>query len=187
MTDKLDISDAIMILENEKPHCGEKMIFTEEHRCEAYDMAIEALEAVGNTDTLENPTSYNKDSNDRTVSLNAVLKIIDEWYDDKADIEDLIVRVTYMPSVGKEINVPTTDYISRQEAIKAAVDAADDWDGGWNPTREGYITKALQALPSVSQEPLSVCDMCMYGNPSSTDGKPCTMCPALTKVGEING
>ena len=46
MTYKLDISDAIMILENEKPHCGEKMIFTEEHRCEAYDMAIQALEQI---------------------------------------------------------------------------------------------------------------------------------------------
>ena len=33
------------------------------------------------------------------IDRQAVLQIIDEWYDDKADIEDLIVRITYMPSV----------------------------------------------------------------------------------------
>ena len=42
---------------------------------------------------------------DKAISLNAVLKIIDEWYDDKADIEDLIVRVTYMPSVSQPQNL----------------------------------------------------------------------------------
>ena len=28
-----------------------------------------------------------------------VLETIDKWYEDKADIEDLIVKITYMPSV----------------------------------------------------------------------------------------
>ena len=42
--------EAIEILENERPHCGEKAVYTEGERCEAYDMAISALrqqECVG--------------------------------------------------------------------------------------------------------------------------------------------
>ena len=37
--------EAIEILENERPHCGEKAVYTEGERCEAYDMAISALRA----------------------------------------------------------------------------------------------------------------------------------------------
>ena len=40
MTEK----NAIEILNNQKPSCGEKMIYPEGERCEAYDMAISALE-----------------------------------------------------------------------------------------------------------------------------------------------
>ena len=158
MTDKLDISDAIMILENEKPHCGEKMIFTEEHRCEAYDMAIEALEAVGNTDRLakwleqcrdatpeerESVHSYIESistttgvtfdevqdeldvaDGDRAVSLNAVIDIIKEVcpiYGHSSHNCYVQDRIKELPSVGKEINVPTTDCISRQAVFAQLV------------------------------------------------------------------
>ena len=43
----------------------------------------------------------------------------------------------------------TSDCISRQEAIDAALSAADDWDGGCNKSRDKYITNALLDLPSV--------------------------------------
>lgn len=36
--------EAIQILDNERPCCGEKVTYSECERCEAYDMAIEALE-----------------------------------------------------------------------------------------------------------------------------------------------
>ena len=36
--------EAIMIMHNERPHCGEKATFTEEERCDAYDMAIKSLQ-----------------------------------------------------------------------------------------------------------------------------------------------
>ena len=36
-------NEAIRILENEKPGCEEKVNFTEEEKCEAYDAAISAL------------------------------------------------------------------------------------------------------------------------------------------------
>ena len=35
--------EAIEILNNEKPSCGEKVTYSEGEVCEAYDMAIEAL------------------------------------------------------------------------------------------------------------------------------------------------
>ncbi|MGN1158344.1 MAG: hypothetical protein ACI4TK_19400 [Agathobacter sp.] len=37
--------EAIVILENERPSCGEKVVYPEGERCEAYDMAISALRA----------------------------------------------------------------------------------------------------------------------------------------------
>lgn len=39
-------SEAIMIIDNEKPSCGEKIIFAEGDRCEAIEMAIKALEEI---------------------------------------------------------------------------------------------------------------------------------------------
>lgn len=37
-------SEATMILKNEMPGCGEKIIFAEGEKCEAYEMAMQALE-----------------------------------------------------------------------------------------------------------------------------------------------
>ncbi|WP_462364713.1 hypothetical protein [Roseburia inulinivorans] len=39
-------SEAIMIIDNKKPSCGEKIIFAEGDRCEAIEMAINALEGI---------------------------------------------------------------------------------------------------------------------------------------------
>lgn len=40
----MKIQEAIEILKNERPGCGEKVIYTENEKCESYDMAISALE-----------------------------------------------------------------------------------------------------------------------------------------------
>ena len=40
----ITIQEAIEILKNERPGCGEKAIYTEGRKCEAYDIAISALE-----------------------------------------------------------------------------------------------------------------------------------------------
>ena len=39
----MTMEEAIVILGNERPCCGEKVTYTESERCEAYDMAISAL------------------------------------------------------------------------------------------------------------------------------------------------
>ena len=44
------IDEAILIMENERPHCGEKLTFTEEERYEAYTWAIGALKALASAD-----------------------------------------------------------------------------------------------------------------------------------------
>lgn len=36
--------EAIEILKNERPGCGEKIPYTEEEKCESYDIAISAIE-----------------------------------------------------------------------------------------------------------------------------------------------
>lgn len=40
----MDNQRAIEILKNERPGCGEKILYTEEEECEAYDIAISELE-----------------------------------------------------------------------------------------------------------------------------------------------
>ena len=45
-----------------------------------------------------------------------------------------------------------SDLISRRAAISAAIEAVDDWDGGYNLDREERITSALNELPSAQPE-----------------------------------
>lgn len=49
------------------------------------------------------------------------------------------------------------------------------------PTISEQVDALEMAIKALSQEPKSPCDVCMYNPPSSTDGKPCTMCPAVPK------
>lgn len=46
-----------------------------------------------------------------------------------------------------DINVNTTDCVSRVAAIDAAIDAADEWDGGCNIGRQKRIYNAIMVLP----------------------------------------
>ena len=46
----MGIDEAILIMENERPHCGEKFTFTEEERYEAYTWAIGALKELSSAD-----------------------------------------------------------------------------------------------------------------------------------------
>lgn len=46
------------------------------------------------------------------------------------------------------------------------------------PYRKATFIKVNELIKALSQEPKSPCDVCRYNPPSSTNGKPCTMCPA---------
>ena len=46
------------------------------------------------------------------------------------------------------------DLISRAAAIEAAIDGADDWDGGYSPERERYIREHMANVPAVDAAPV---------------------------------
>lgn len=54
------------------------------------------------------------------------------------------------------------DMISRAAAIEAAIDGADDWDGGYNPNREQYIRQHMGNVPTVDAVPIVRCKDCIY-------------------------
>lgn len=66
------------------------------------------------------------------------------------------------------------DLISREMAINCAIDAIDDWDGGWNPNREVVIRKYFEELPAVDAAPV------VYGRWVYEHGDPvmmpCSVC-----------
>ena len=45
-----------------------------------------------------------------------------------------------------------SDLIDRQAAISAAVEAADEWDGGYNCERQRIIEKALARIPPAERK-----------------------------------
>lgn len=53
------------------------------------------------------------------------------------------------------------------------------------------VLNDIQAMPTLTMpnEALTPCDVCKFSPPSSSDGKPCCMCPATSRPpeGELNG
>ena len=49
------------------------------------------------------------------------------------------------------------DCINRQDAINVAIQAADDWDGGYNPERAEMIERGLKMLPALQAESCEDC------------------------------
>ena len=47
----------------------------------------------------------------------------------------------------------TSDCISRQAAIEAAIEGADEWDGGYSNSRDEAITSAIGKVPSARSAP----------------------------------
>ena len=46
------------------------------------------------------------------------------------------------------------EYISKAQAIKLACEAADDWDGGENKSRDAYIIDAIEGAPAANVRPV---------------------------------
>ena len=44
---------AIIILENEQPHCGKKLMFSEEEKYDAFETAIDSLKQTSAVDVLQ--------------------------------------------------------------------------------------------------------------------------------------
>ena len=69
------------------------------------------------------------------------------------------------------------DLISRAAAIEAALDGADEWDGGCNPTREEYIREHMAEVPAVDV-PLR-CKGCSFFAPHKHDRGEDSRCTML--------
>ena len=116
--------------------CGKcpYMMPSKEPILQAYDMAIKALSQEPCTDA---------------VSREAVLKIIDGWYEQNRDIEnieDLIILITYMNSV--QPKTVSSDVVSKTE-VKRIVDFyKEQYDGIY------HINESIEKLPSVNPQPI---------------------------------
>lgn len=51
--------------------------------------------------------------------------------------------------------MPKTEYIDRESAIEAAIDAADEWEGGYNPNRAAQIREGINYLPAADVKPVN--------------------------------
>jgi len=70
----------------------------------------------------------------------------------------------------------SSDTIYRQAAINAAIDAADDWDGGYSLSRADMIERAINNLPSARPERTCVnCGRTVNNGGWYADGR--TRCP----------
>ena len=91
------------------------------------------------------------------IDRRAVLQIIDEWYDDKADIEDLIVRITYMPSATPTERV---EYGTDGNAYKLSISNGKEFE----PTeRTGHWTNRYNEVFKY------YCDKCGTGSDLRTN------------------
>ena len=76
------------------------------------------------------------------------------------------------------------DLIRRQAAIDCLIDALYDLDEV-DYADNDFIKEELKRVPSVETKAKTPCDLCRFNPPSSGDGKPCSMCPALPNVGRM--
>ena len=76
-----------------------------EEKKKALDVAFKAMEQADTIPVMYYPQvdgitpTVVAQADGEYIPKQAVLENLDQWYEDKADIEDLIVRITYMPSV----------------------------------------------------------------------------------------
>ena len=54
----IEIEKAIEVLINEMPHCGKKLIYTEEERTEAFELAIKALNILADKEYYSHSTAH---------------------------------------------------------------------------------------------------------------------------------
>lgn len=85
-------------------------------------------------------------------------------------------------------NIKKWEIESHIDTLRNIIKVSDRSDCGIKEidgTDEDAIMFAINALEQIKaeQDPKSPCDLCRYNPPSSTDGKPCTMCPAAGREG----
>ena len=72
-----------------------------------------------------------------------------DWYEGG---ENVVLMDFFPVSEAQRPSEQDEDVINRRAAVDAAIEAADDWDGGYNITRANMIENAIKALPSARSE-----------------------------------
>ena len=150
---------------------------------------------------LECPKEPSEDAVSRAEVLEQICWFMDngEYFTEFSNVYNvrkLIKRVNELPSVRPQ--EPCEDAVSRADVIDQlhqsinileAEDRINDLPSV-QPKSETVTEFADRCRECgarygklLKQVPKTVCDLCVYEIPSSSDGKPCTMCPAETKRG----
>lgn len=93
------------------------------------------------------------------ITIDACKGAIKELQDNSYELWKESYEVEHERNIRLEENIKALeqaeceDAISRADAIKTAIEAADDWDGGYNLTRADIIEKAIKSLPPVTPQP----------------------------------
>jgi len=77
----------------------------------------------------------------------------------------------------------SNEYVTKAQAIKAAMDGADDWDGGPNSTRNTCISDAISAIPPADVRPVVLCRDCEYWFDNGTDFASCERDALMREAG----
>lgn len=85
-----------------------------------------------------------------------------DWYEGG---ENVVLMDFFPVSEAQRPSEQDEDVINRRAAVDAAIEAADDWDGGYNITRANMIENAIKALPSAQLEIIR-CKYCRWGKES---------------------
>lgn len=80
------------------------------------------------------------------IERQAVLKLLSTIPPEEAMTKAMLIQS--VKQMDSETVTECNNLISRQSAIDAAVEAADEWDGGYSRSREEIITLKLRMLPS---------------------------------------
>ena len=88
------------------------------------------------------------------------------YFGDGAGHDNICACSEYRPSAQPETHDKRTethacDCVSGVAAIVAAIEAVDEWDGGYNVQRANMIRDAIKALPSA--QPEEDCNTCKHG------------------------
>lgn len=86
-----------------------------------------------------------------TEAYDMAIKALEQQPCEKCEVGNPCLYCEY-DFTEKKTKESCEDCISREEAINAAIDAVDEWDGGCNTNRATMISHAIKDLPSVTPQ-----------------------------------
>ena len=136
--------EAIIVLKNEQPHCGKKVLFSEEEKYEAYNMAIKALEQEPCEESISRQAAIDSIENEQKKIMRSDWAIDQAKFSAMSEIRALIEE---LPSVSME--KPKIDWIPVSERLPSddeyvIVSVIDDHgDTPWKYTTVAWLCNGV--------------------------------------------